>query len=124
MFIHYKEVLADCIRMWKYRPGQYCFLQVPKLGFFQWHPFTISVCLDRQVQLHIKTDGNWTKGLRGLVPEGQKEGPIQIGLNGPFGAPAERFYDYSHTILVSSISQMNTSTNRSHVNFHRRDEKY
>lgn len=97
------EIRADIPkeRVWRYRPGQYVFLQVPKLGFFQWHPFTISVCLERQVQLHIKTDGNWTKQLRGLVAEGHSESAIQIGLNGPFGAPAERFYDFSHTILVS-----------------------
>lgn len=89
-------------RFWRYRPGQYVFLQVPKLGFFQWHPFTISVCLDRQVQLHIKTDGNWTKQLRNFVPEGDSEADIKIGLNGPFGAPAERFYNFSHTILVGA----------------------
>jgi hypothetical protein len=86
--------------IWKYRPGQWVFLQVPTLSLFQWHPFTISVCLERQVQLHIKTDGNWTKRLRDLVPKGQSEGAINIGLNGPFGAPAERFYDFSHTLLV------------------------
>ena len=99
------EIRADIPteRVWKYRPGQYVFLQVPKLSFFQWHPFTISVCLERQVQLHIKTDGNWTKRLRELVPDGQSEADIKIGLNGPFGAPAERFYDFSHTILVSRL---------------------
>jgi predicted ferric reductase len=98
------EIKADIPeeRVWKYRPGQYLFLQVPKLSFFQWHPFTISVCLERQVQLHIKTDGNWTKRLRSLVPEGQSEANIKIGLNGPFGAPAERFYDFTHTVLVSN----------------------
>jgi dual oxidase len=87
--------------IWKYRPGQWVFLQVPELARFQWHPFTISVCLERQVQLHIKTDGNWTRRLRDLVPKGQSEAAINIGLNGPFGAPAERFYDFSHTLLVS-----------------------
>jgi dual oxidase len=95
--------------IWKYRPGQWVFLQVPKLSLFQWHPFTISVCLERQVQLHIKTDGNWTKRLRDLVPKGQSEGAINIGLNGPFGAPAERFYDFSHTLLVRNIFLINAT---------------
>ncbi|WVR06404.1 hypothetical protein IAU60_003435 [Kwoniella sp. DSM 27419] len=98
------EIKADIPpeRVWKYKPGQYVFLQVPQLSRFQWHPFTVSVCLQRQVQLHIKTDGNWTRRLRAMVPEGKQEADIHIGLNGPFGAPAERFYDFSHTILVGA----------------------
>ncbi|KAK0741613.1 hypothetical protein B0T21DRAFT_432690 [Apiosordaria backusii] len=27
---------------------------------------------------------------------------IQIGINGPFGAPAQRFYDFSHSIIVGA----------------------
>ncbi|KAK8853509.1 hypothetical protein IAR55_004216 [Kwoniella newhampshirensis] len=96
------ETIIPSERIWRYKPGQYVFLQVPTLSFFQWHPFTVSVCIDKELQLHIKTDGNWTKRLRALVPDGQTEAKIRIGLNGPFGAPAERFYDYTHTVLVGA----------------------
>ncbi|KAK2019129.1 FAD-binding domain-containing protein [Colletotrichum eremochloae] len=88
-------------RIWKYQAGQYVFLQVPALSTFQWHPFTVSICRGREFQLHIKTDGNWTKRLRGLGGDsGTAE--IDVGINGPFGAPAQRFYDFSHTIIVGS----------------------
>ncbi|KAK3312445.1 FAD-binding domain-containing protein [Apodospora peruviana] len=91
-------------RIWRYRAGQYVFLQVPKISLFQWHPFTVSTCISNEFQLHIKTDGNWTSKLRSLGDESNPGTltPIQIGINGPFGAPAQRFYDFSHSIVVGS----------------------
>ncbi|KAK4098459.1 hypothetical protein N658DRAFT_517950 [Parathielavia hyrcaniae] len=88
-------------RIWEYHAGQYVFLQVPSIDFFQWHPFTVSVCIGNELQLHIKADGNWTKKLRALAG-GAPKAEIQIGINGPFGAPAQRFYDFSHTIIVGA----------------------
>ncbi|KXH60067.1 FAD-binding domain-containing protein [Colletotrichum nymphaeae SA-01] len=93
-------------RMWKYRAGQYVFLQVPAISAFQWHPFTVSICKGREFRLHIKTDGNWTKRLRDLGGKGEGAADaateIEVGINGPFGAPAQRFYDFNHTIIVGS----------------------
>ncbi|KAK6850022.1 hypothetical protein PG995_013855 [Apiospora arundinis] len=94
-------------RMWQYEAGQYVFLQVPAISFFQWHPFTVSTCVGKDVWLHIKTDGNWTSKLRKLGEKGtnNEKGDavdIKIGINGPFGAPAQRFYDFSHTIIVGA----------------------
>ncbi|KAK0750633.1 FAD-binding domain-containing protein [Schizothecium vesticola] len=90
-------------RIWQYEAGQYIFLQVPRLSLFQWHPFTVSTCIGKEFQLHIKTDGNWTSKLRDLAtgPQGSAT-TIEIGANGPFGAPAQRFYDFSHTIIVGA----------------------
>ncbi|TEA18700.1 Superoxide-generating NADPH oxidase heavy chain subunit A [Colletotrichum sidae] len=88
-------------RIWRYQAGQYVFLQVPKISTFQWHPFTVSICKGREFQLHIKTDGNWTKRLRDLGGDAG-EAQIDVGINGPFGAPAQRFYDFGHTIIVGS----------------------
>ena len=83
-------------RIWKYSAGQYVFLQVPRLSFFQWHPFTISTCIGRRMQLHIKTDGDWTGKLRDL------KDLKYVGIDGPFGAPAQRFYDFDQTIIVGA----------------------
>lgn len=82
---------------WRYSAGQYVLLQVPKLSFFQWHPFTISSCRGDELQVHIKVDGDWTKQLRDKLPECET---IRVGIDGPFGAPAQRFYDYDCSIIV------------------------
>ncbi|RVX74974.1 hypothetical protein B0A52_01251 [Exophiala mesophila] len=83
-------------RLWRYKAGQYVFLQVPQLSYFQWHPFTISTCIGRDMSLHIKTDGDWTGQLREL-----KDLKF-VGIDGPFGAPAQRFYDFDQTIIVGA----------------------
>nr|POE71852.1 putative respiratory burst oxidase like protein g [Quercus suber] len=84
-------------RVWRYKAGQYVFLQVPQISFLQWHPFTISTCIGRKMSLHIKTDGDWTGQLRDL------QGSLKfVGIDGPFGAPAQRFYDFDQTIIVGA----------------------
>ncbi|KEF62557.1 uncharacterized protein A1O9_00530 [Exophiala aquamarina CBS 119918] len=83
-------------RIWRYRAGQYVFLQVPQISMFQWHPFTISTCIGRQMELHIKTGGDWTGKLREM-----KELKF-VGIDGPFGAPAQRFYDFDQTVIVGA----------------------
>jgi respiratory burst oxidase len=81
---------------WRYSAGQYVFLQVPAVSLFQWHPFTISHCADDVLQLHIKADGDWTKKIRELESE------IKIGIDGPFGAPAQRFYEYDRSLIIGA----------------------
>lgn len=81
---------------WKYNAGQYILLQVPELSLFQWHPFTVSYCRGNVLHVHIKFEGDWTTALQDL-PEDRD---IHVGIDGPFGAPAQRFYDYSHSIII------------------------
>ena len=117
------KILIPGWRLWQHRPGQYVILQVPTLSLWQWHPFTVSVSQGNEIRLHIKTDGNWTKRLRGLT-KGSDEVSIEIGLSGPFGAPAERFYEYSHTVLMGAgigvtpfagiLADLQTRENRLH----------
>jgi NADPH oxidase len=48
----------------KYRPGQWLFVQIPELSRFQWHPFTItSAPEDPYVSIHIRQVGDWTESL-------------------------------------------------------------
>ncbi|KAK5714053.1 hypothetical protein LTR15_010961 [Elasticomyces elasticus] len=82
---------------WRYSAGQYILLQVPKLSHFQWHPFTISSCRGNILQVHIKMDGDWTKKLAELMGD---EADLKVGIDGPFGAPAQRFYNYDYSIIV------------------------
>jgi dual oxidase len=90
------EATIPSFRLWKYKAGQYVFLQVPQLSLWQWHPFTVSECHDKTMTLHIKTDGNFTSKLRDCTDL------KYIGLDGPYGAPAQRFYDFDQTIIVGS----------------------
>ncbi|KAG9661424.1 hypothetical protein KCU64_g2569, partial [Aureobasidium melanogenum] len=96
-------VMMPVSRNFDYRAGQYVLLQVPVLSRWQWHPFTISSCMGNELQLHIKTDGNWTRKLRklGTSLEAVK---IKIGIDGPYGAPAQRFHDFEQTIIVGAGS--------------------
>ena len=81
---------------WPYSAGQYILLQVPIISHFQWHPFTISSCRGNTLTLHIKFDGDWTNQLHDL-PSDQD---IRVGLDGPFGSPAQRFFTYNYSIIV------------------------
>jgi respiratory burst oxidase len=81
---------------WRYTAGQYIFLQVPDVSIFEWHPFTVSHCSGDVLQLHIKTDGNWTRQLRSLPSI------IEVGIDGPFGAPAQRFYEYDRSLIIGA----------------------
>jgi hypothetical protein len=83
---------------WKYSAGQFVFLQVPSISWFQWHPFTISTCIDQTFQLHIKNAGDFTARLRDL-PKGQE---FFVGIDGPFGAPAQRFYEYDRALIIGA----------------------
>jgi dual oxidase len=85
-------------RPWDYKAGQYIFVQVPQIARFQWHPFTVSTCINNRMQVHIKANGDWTNQLRDLAKRGQKS-QIKIGLDGPFGAPAQRFYDFEYSMV-------------------------
>lgn len=85
-------------RPWDYKAGQYVFVQVPQLSRFQWHPFTVSTCIHNTMQVHIKADGDWTNALRDIT-EKRKQTTIEIGIDGPFGAPAQRFYDYDYSMV-------------------------
>lgn len=88
-------------RPWDYKAGQYVFVQVPQLSRFQWHPFTVSTCINNTMQVHIKADGDWTNSLRDLAQKGKRT-TINIGLDGPFGAPAQRFYDFEYSMVFGA----------------------
>ncbi|KAF9095227.1 hypothetical protein BGX29_006573 [Mortierella sp. GBA35] len=61
----------------KYKPGQYMFINVPDISKYQWHPFTItSSPFEDYVSVHIRQAGDWTRALgtrMGVEREG-KEG--------------------------------------------------
>ncbi|XP_071789252.1 NADPH oxidase 5-like isoform X1 [Asterias amurensis] len=50
-------------RQFKFKAGDYLFIQIPKMAAHEWHPFTISSAPEDidTVSLHIRSAGNWTK---------------------------------------------------------------
>ncbi|KAI9504565.1 hypothetical protein GGI25_000775 [Coemansia spiralis] len=48
----------------KSKVGQYIYLNVPSISWFQWHPFTLtSAPEENELSVHIRVSGNWTHKL-------------------------------------------------------------
>ncbi|CAB4384687.1 unnamed protein product [Rhizophagus irregularis] len=92
----------------KYKAGQYLFLNVPKISKLQWHPFTITSAPDDPfVSVHIRQIGDFTNELAEVlgcnIPTNKSHVPKDLPLlriDGPFGAPAEDILNNEITILV------------------------
>ena len=91
----------------KFKPGQYLFLNVPSISLFQWHPFTISSTPEEGfVTIHVRIVGNWTQTLAEILgcfkdTDNSSLAP-RICVDGPYGAPAEDLYDYKVAILIGT----------------------
>ena len=48
-----------------FKPGDYIFLNIPSIAYFEWHPFTISSAPEQAdtISLHIRAVGHWTNSL-------------------------------------------------------------
>lgn len=108
----------------KYKAGQWLFLQVPSISKYQWHPFTITSCpFDPYVSVHVRQVGDFTKALGDAVgagaaqaklyesvdPMGMYEVALQNGqqmpalrIDGPYGAPAEDVFDNEIAVLIGT----------------------
>ncbi|XP_057967882.1 respiratory burst oxidase homolog protein E [Malania oleifera] len=103
----------------RYKSGQYIFLQCPTISPFEWHPFSItSAPGDEYLSVHIRTVGDWTQELKrvftdtndspsviGRAKFGQHDHVDQKGLprllvDGPYGAPAQDYRNYDVLLLV------------------------
>eukprot|EP01113_Clastostelium_recurvatum_P041980 TRINITY_DN675_c0_g1_i2.p1 TRINITY_DN675_c0_g1~~TRINITY_DN675_c0_g1_i2.p1 ORF type:complete len:846 (+),score=186.92 TRINITY_DN675_c0_g1_i2:48-2540(+) len=80
-----------------FRPGHYCFVQIPEISLLEWHPFTISSTPgDSQFTLHIKNFGpnTWTQQLNHLArartgKQNTSIPDLTINVDGPYGAPPD-----------------------------------
>lgn len=108
----------------KYKAGQWLFLQVPSISQYQWHPFTITSCpYDDYVSVHVRQVGDFTKALGnavgageaqakeydGVDPMGMYEVALMNGQNmptlridGPYGAPAEDVFENEIAVLIGT----------------------
>ncbi|KAL8226088.1 hypothetical protein R6Q57_018645 [Mikania cordata] len=103
----------------KYKSGQYMFVNCAAVSPFEWHPFSItSAPGDDYLSVHIRTLGDWTRQLKtvfsevcqpprngksGLLrAESQEENPDfpRVLIDGPYGAPAQDYKKYDVVLLV------------------------
>ncbi|RYP52722.1 hypothetical protein DL768_002151 [Monosporascus sp. mg162] len=108
----------------KYKAGQWLFLQIPSISRNQWHPFTITSCpYDPYVSVHVRQVGDFTRALgdaggagaaqaklyEGVDPTGMYEVALQNGqqmpalrIDGPYGAPAEDVFENEIAVLIGT----------------------
>ncbi|CAJ2650679.1 unnamed protein product [Trifolium pratense] len=102
----------------RYKSGQYMFVQCPAVSPFEWHPFSItSAPGDDYLSVHIRQLGDWTSelkrvfseacepplaGLSGLLraDETTKKSLPKLRIDGPYGAPAQDYAKYDVLLLV------------------------
>ncbi|XP_031490238.1 respiratory burst oxidase homolog protein C [Nymphaea colorata] len=104
----------------KYKSGQYMFVNCAAVSPFEWHPFSItSAPSDDYLSLHIRTLGDWTSQLKTVFsevcqpPDNGKSGLLRadhnqtshpsfprVLIDGPYGAPAQDYKKYEVVLLV------------------------
>lgn len=100
VFVNYKkrrEILAvrmpsNIVRLtflkenFEYKAGQYCFVCVPSISIWEWHPFSLSSSPHENiVSLHVRVLGDWTRSLYKYV---EKTQAMTLYIDGPYGAPS------------------------------------
>ena len=101
-------------------PGQYIFLNVPEIGLYEWHPFTLTSAPEEDfLSVHIRVVGDWTGRLaerlgckwdRLGLPEAKNEtlGPNtltmlpKVMIDGPFGAASDHVFNYEVAFCVGA----------------------
>ncbi|ESW09824.1 hypothetical protein PHAVU_009G159200 [Phaseolus vulgaris] len=106
----------------RYRSGQYMFLNCAAVSPFEWHPFSItSAPGDDYLSVHIRTLGDWTRSLKvkfseccqppdngksgllradNLQGDGSPSALPKVMIDGPYGAPAQDYKQYEVVLLV------------------------
>src|SRR3569833_1434549 len=61
----------------RYKAGQWLFLQMPSVSKYQWHPFTITSCpYDPYISVHVRQVGDFTKALGDAVGAGMAQAKL------------------------------------------------
>ncbi|KAE8798713.1 respiratory burst oxidase-like protein F2 [Hordeum vulgare] len=102
----------------RYKSGQYMFVQCPAVSPFEWHPFSItSAPGDDFLSIHVRQLGDWTRELKRVFsaacepPMNGKSGLLRADENtkktfpkllidGPYGSPAQDYSKYDVLLLV------------------------
>jgi NADPH oxidase len=99
----------------EYKSGQYCFIMIPSLNMFEYHPFSISSSPNEtNLTFHIRTLGDWTAKLENHIKAEYFKSnnssnhikpncSMDMYIEGPFGVSAIDIdnQDYEVLLLVS-----------------------
>ncbi|KAJ2080509.1 hypothetical protein H4R24_003029 [Coemansia sp. RSA 988] len=65
----------------KYKAGQFIYLCVPSLSWYQWHPFTLSSAPEEgELSVHIRISGGWTRSLVHTLQQHAATAPRRINI--------------------------------------------
>ncbi|NXI90607.1 NOX5 oxidase, partial [Psophia crepitans] len=64
-------------QLFRYKPGDYVYLNIPAIAAYEWHPFTISSAPEQRetLWLHIRSLGQWTNKLYEYFQQPQSPSP-------------------------------------------------
>lgn len=85
-----------------FRAGQYVFVNVPSISWFQWHPFSISSSPGNPTFSLLVKDmgkGTWTHQLA-LLSMSRLATKLKIKVDGPYGSMNLSYADYGVVVLV------------------------
>jgi NADPH oxidase len=88
--------------------GQYVFLQVPEIRFFEWHPFTLTSSPEEDFfSVHIRSLGDWTEKVAKRCGVGkdsfqQAHQMPKILVDGPFGTCSEDIFKHDVGVAVGA----------------------
>jgi len=89
--------------LFKYKAGQYAFINCPQIATFEYHPFTLtSAPFEDFLEVHIKSVGAWTKSLYAAFGKDSQKALTQFNVDGPFGAPAQHVKDFKVVALFGA----------------------
>ena len=87
----------------KYHGGQFCFICIPLVSPWEWHPFSLSSSPHHSVlMLHIKSLGAWTRRLEALAQRpGVDLRGIPMYVEGPYGSMSLPLHRYTNVLMVA-----------------------
>jgi predicted ferric reductase len=99
----------------KYRAGQYLFINIPTISKHEYHPITITSAPEEEyISIHVKMVGDWSKAIgqlfnptrkpvvmidKILAPDGFTK---MVRIDGPYGSSSDDVFNFEVAILVGA----------------------
>jgi predicted ferric reductase len=96
-------------KSFEYSPGQFCFLLIPQVSAYQFHPFSCSSAPhEESISFHIRVLGDWTRNLQQYVmsqyavqnKQADECVDIDLCLEGPLGNLAVDLNDSEYKVIL------------------------